>query len=238
MPFLLQELTSINDDINKQRNYKILSEDGVFGSPTYKVEFTTVLQTFGDKNRNNRVYSADCAKEIYNQANSLISENKFIGELDHPVGEGMERESRIHLKTVSHRFTKVWLEGDTLHGKGYTLPTPYGMTMASLLKENINLGFSLRAIGFNVKKQHDGTMIVNPPLMLITYDCVATPSHKKAVISELSVKEAMDYAIVCNDGVCKIVEKDYNLQESLCYNRYVDVNLDRIIEKKMRELFK
>lgn len=214
MPYYIEEVTS-TDDIrnNHSGGWTILKEEGKIGESNYKVHFKTILQTFGDTNKNKRLYTEACGQEIFNQAKSLIAENKFVGELDHPVNESIERESRVELKSVSHKFTDVWMEKNILYGKGHTIPSTYGMTMAAILKEKINVGFSLRAVGFNVEKKPDGVTLVNPPVMVVAYDCVATPSHRKAIIQEISVKEAMDYTIVCNGGICTMVKSDSILRE-------------------------
>jgi hypothetical protein len=180
-------------------NYKILSEKGSISDRNLKVAFQAVLQTFNQKNRNKRIYTLGVANEILKQGNALIQEDNFIGELDHPVSEFQERESTVEYKTASHKFTKIWLDGEVLYGEGVTLSTSTGMDMAALLKDGVKVGFSLRAMGFNIKKTSE-VEIVEPPIVLITYDCVKTPSHKEAVVKKISLQEA--HRLLCSRGIC------------------------------------
>ena len=70
-----------------------------------------VLQKFGVKNRNGRIYPEQILKtqnEVYQQA---IRERRAIGELDHP------ESSVIAGDRVSHNIIQTWWEGHTLMGK-------------------------------------------------------------------------------------------------------------------------
>ena len=229
MTYLLNEVTS------DQKAYEILKEEGSLKNNTYCVHFKTALQTFDEKNSNGRIYTMESGKEIYQQCKTLIKESKFIGELDHPISSKAERESSVELKFVSHMFTDIRLEDNTLYGKGKTLSTQYGQTLSALLKDGIKVGFSLRALGFNVKKNMEKSAeVVNPPVIVISYDCVARPSHKEAVVLEVSVKEALNYALRCQNGICTLIQKDTILQEHvLPYFESSDSVLDYLIEQKL-----
>ncbi len=193
----LNEQTSYND-IN------ILKEEGSLRHNTLRVYFETVLQTFEKKNRNKRMYTENCGQNIYEQAKELIAQDIFVGELDHPISDKMERESKVELKTVSHKFTHVTYKNKVLYGKGYTTATTEGRNLAGLLLDNVKVGFSLRAVGFNTKKGSE-VEIVDAPVMLITYDCVCTPSHHDAVVQKIDLREAFE--IICDNERCMLANK-------------------------------
>lgn len=192
------------NETTSYQNVNVLKEEGSIKHNTFRVYFETILQTFEKKNRNKRTYTEKCGENIYNQAKELIDQDIFVGELDHPVSDKMERESKVELKTVSHKFTHVSLKNNVLYAKGYTTSTTEGRNLAGLLLDNVKVGFSLRAIGFNTKKASE-IEIVDAPVMLITYDCVCTPSHADAVIQKINLQEAFD--IICDNERCMLTSK-------------------------------
>ena len=70
-----------------------------------------VLQKYGVKNRNGRIYPQEILKrqnEIYQEA---IRHRRALGELDHP------ESSVISGDRISHNIIETWWEGHTLMGK-------------------------------------------------------------------------------------------------------------------------
>jgi hypothetical protein len=75
------------------------------------VFLTGILQRADAENGNGRVYpERTLRREIENYKN-LISQNRAVGELDHPD------DSVINLKNVSHVVTDVWWNGKDVMGK-------------------------------------------------------------------------------------------------------------------------
>lgn len=219
-PIVINEITGIS-------GIKIIKESGSLAERNFSVKFKTILQTFEEPNRNKRIYSLDAGKSIYEQAQKLIEESNFVGELDHPVSENVQRESTVEYKTCSHKFTKVELRDNVLYAEGITLTTSTGIDLACLMKDGVKPGFSLRAIGFNIKKAGEND-IVYTPIMLVAYDCVKTPSHKAAVVQSISLTEA--YSIVCEKGVCKIIDK--KTKKEIKKEKILEI----LINRKLREL--
>ena len=137
-----------------------------------------VLQKYGVKNRNGRIYPEQILKtqnEIYQQA---IRERRAIGELDHP------ESSVIAGDRVSHNIIQTWWEGHTLMGKMEILTTrgyiDYGIVstkgdeVANLLRNNIMIGVSSRGVGS--LKEIKGDLIVQDDFELICWDVVTAPS--------------------------------------------------------------
>jgi len=137
-----------------------------------------VLQKYGVKNRNGRIYPEEILKtqnEIYQQA---IRERRAIGELDHP------ESSVIAGDRVSHNIIQTWWEGKTLMGKmeilmtkgyiNYGIVSTKGDEVANLLRNNIMIGVSSRGVGS--LKEIKGDFIVQDDFELICWDVVTAPS--------------------------------------------------------------
>jgi hypothetical protein len=137
-----------------------------------------VLQKYGVKNRNGRIYPEEVLKtqnEIYQQA---IRERRAIGELDHP------ESSVIAGDRVSHNIIQTWWEGHTLMGKmeilmtkgyiNYGIVSTKGDEVANLLRNNIMIGVSSRGVGS--LKEIKGDLIVQGDFELICWDIVTAPS--------------------------------------------------------------
>lgn len=145
-------------------------------SPTMTVY--VVLQKYGVKNRNGRIYPESILKtqnEIYQQA---IKERRAIGELDHPDS------SVISGDRVSHNIIDTWWEGHTLMGKmeilmskgyiNYGIVSTKGDVVANLLRNKIMIGVSSRGVGS--LKEVKGDFIVQDDFEIICWDVVTAPS--------------------------------------------------------------
>ena len=137
-----------------------------------------VLQKYGVKNRNGRIYPEEILKrqnEIYQQA---IRERRAVGELDHP------ESSVIAGDRISHNIIETWWEGKTLMGKmeilmtkgyiNYGIVSTKGDEVANLLRNNIMIGVSSRGVGS--LKEVKGDFIVQEDFELICWDVVTAPS--------------------------------------------------------------
>jgi hypothetical protein len=161
-----------------------------------------VLQKYGVKNRNGRIYPEQVLKtqnEIYQQA---IRERRAIGELDHP------ESSVIAGDRVSHNIIQTWWEGHTLMGKmeilmtkgyiNYGIVSTKGDEVANLLRNNIMIGVSSRGVGS--LKEIKSDLIVQEDFELICWDVVTAPStpgswmfknkeEAKPYVENLSIKK-------------------------------------------------
>lgn len=137
-----------------------------------------VLQKFGVKNRNGRIYPKEILirqNEIYQEA---IRQRRAIGELDHP------ESSIIAGDRISHNIVETWWEGHTLMGKmeilvtkgylDYGIVSTKGDEVANLLRNNIMIGVSSRGVGS--LKEIKGDLIVQDDFELICWDIVTAPS--------------------------------------------------------------
>jgi len=123
----------------------------------------------GQRNHNGRVYPVSEIKQAVNTINEAIEKNNgVLGECDHP------QELQIHLDRVSHKITKMWMDGSNGMGKLQILPTPKGNIIKTLLESGVKLGVSSRGSG-NVDSQGDVS-----DFDMLTVDIVANPSAPNA----------------------------------------------------------
>ena len=137
------------------------------------------LQRYGSTNQNQRIYPEDVLKrEATKYKNTFISENRALGELDHP------ETSVVNLSNVSHNMLDLWWDGNTLMGKLEVLPTPSGNIAKSLLMAGIKLGISSRGMG-SVRDLGEGKVEVQDDFEIICWDLVSNPSTHGAFMNPI-----------------------------------------------------
>jgi hypothetical protein len=146
---------------------------------------TGVMQRADAQNGNGRVYPRRILEREVENYKKLISENRALGELDHPD------DSVINLKNVSHLVKDIWWDGTNVMGKIQILDTPSGKIAKDLVNSGITLGISSRALG-SVREQNGATM-VEEDLQLICFDLVAEPSTNKAF---MYMSEAKNHSVL------------------------------------------
>jgi len=142
------------------------------------LELYVVLQKWGVKNRNGRIYPKDILEREVERYQDLIRERRAIGELDHP------ESSIIAGDRISHNITQTWWEGKTLMGKMEILMSPgyvnqgiiscKGDEVANLIRNNIMIGVSSRGVGS--LREINGDQIVQDDFEIICWDVVTSPS--------------------------------------------------------------
>lgn len=142
------------------------------------LELFVVLQKWGVKNRNGRIYPKNILEREVERYQQLIKERRAIGELDHP------ESSIIAGDRISHNILETWWEGKTLMGRMEILMSPgyvnYGIVstkgdeVANLIRNNIMIGVSSRGVGS--LKQINGDHIVQDDFEIICWDVVTSPS--------------------------------------------------------------
>jgi hypothetical protein len=150
-----------------------------------------LVQATDKPNANKRIYPYQTLfLQVQKYMAGPISENRALGELDHP------ESSIINLKNVSHNIVKLWWDGKDLYGDIEILPTPSGNILRSLFANNITVGISSRAMG-SVTPIGEGLVQVEDDLDLICWDFVSTPSTYGAYMKPISgLRESVDYNIV------------------------------------------
>jgi hypothetical protein len=138
--------------------------------PGIKNMFMEGIFIQGDlRNFNGRVYPVTEIHKAVETINKAIHDDEAVlGECDHP------QELQIHLERVSHKITKMWMDGSNGYGKLQILPTPCGNIVRTLIESGVKLGVSSRGSG-NVD---DNGRVSD--FDMLTVDIVAKPSAPQA----------------------------------------------------------
>jgi len=130
------------------------------------------IQEADVKNGNGRKYGEKILRREIDKYQGMISQNRALGELDHPDS------SVINLKNVSHLVIKTWWDGPAVMAKIKVLPTPSGKILQTLVESGVKLGISSRGLGST--HQNGGVTIVDDDFQLICFDMVSEPSTPEA----------------------------------------------------------
>jgi len=150
----------ICEDLLTEAEKRFVSEGGMI--------LSGVCQKANTLNGNGRVYNEQILTREVKNYQKLIDEHRALGELDHPDN------SVVTLEKVSHKVTKLWMEGDDVYGKLQVLPTPSGNILRSLVESGVQVGISSRGLGS--VREHNGQTIVEDDFQLICFDMVSEPS--------------------------------------------------------------
>ena len=147
------------------------------------------------KNRNGRIYEkAIMEKAVDKYVNEQVSQNRAVGELNHPDGP------TVNLDKVSHRITEMKWNGNNVMGKALILDTPNGKIVKGLLDGGVQLGVSTRGMG--TLEQRGNAMYVKDDYILNTVDIVQDPSAPDAFVN--GIMEGVEW--VWNNGVIEARE--------------------------------
>jgi len=170
-------------DPNDKRNETFVNEVKKMATGTIPMVepllVTVVLQKWGIKNRNGRIYPERILKNQATAYNEIIQNNSALGELDHP------ESSIIAGDRVSHNITKIWWEGRTLMGEmqinttiGFIkmgICSTKGDEVANMLRHGWRIGVSSRGVG-TLEEDYEGNAIVQDDFEIIGWDVVTAPS--------------------------------------------------------------
>lgn len=157
------------------KDIKIVTEDakghGCSNSRNIRIEGPFIQAEA--ENKNKRRYSTElCEREVKRFNEEKISQNRALGELDHPP------TPQINLDRVSHKIDSLVMEGKIGMGSAKLLDTPMGKIAKTLIEAGIMLGVSTRGVG--TIDEESG--YVNKDFQLITVDIVSDPSAPKAFV--------------------------------------------------------
>jgi len=173
--------------ISSEINKNVINENFEL-KPNEPVLVNCILQKWGVKNKNGRIYPKDVLIPQVKAYQELIDNNNAISEVDHP------EQSVISLKNVSHLITKIWWgsgeQENVLFGQLRIIVSPgfikYGVcsmigdNIIVLLQSKVKIGISSRGVG--TLKEINGENIVQSDFELIGFDLVATPSTPGAYL--------------------------------------------------------
>jgi len=193
-----------------------LLEEAVTPGGQYKCVFRAKLQEADSINNNKRVYSAETLEEVYNQLKEKALARKLLGELDHPQPQGdqsskIKRSSTISLERACMLIKDLEWDGTAIYGICETLSNRAGMDLYCLLKDNVTVGFSLRAFGETRNKGGGVVEVISKGIKALTYDVVSNPSHDSSVILEM-LQEGKNERTLVNELKLEVIEESNKLQ--------------------------
>jgi len=173
----------INGDLNPQ-----FINEAFELKPNEPVLINCILQKWGVKNKNGRIYPKDVLIPQVNEYQKMVDTNSAVSEADHPDS------SIISLQNISHMITKMWWgkgeQENVLFGQIKIIVSPgyikYGVVsvvgdkVVLYLQNKIRLGISSRGVG--TLKEMQGENFVQNDFELIGFDLVATPSTPGAFL--------------------------------------------------------
>ena len=170
----MPQLQSLNEDyvFILERQNSILEAKK---SETDDYALEGIAAVFGQENNNNRIYEEKEYLPHLDYLRDKISQNRLVGELDHP------EKFDVSLKNISHIITDLDHDknGRALKIKVKLLDTPAGKIAKSLVDAGVPLSISSRAAGsvgpdkrVQIKK-------------IFTYDLVADPGFKDAQLERV-----------------------------------------------------
>ena len=195
--------------VNPLLEYTILSD--VKGNLGNKVIAEAVFQKCDDSNANGHRFPKHVLSAALSQIEEEVQNRHFLGELDHPDDiNDVNRIATVSLKNVSHVITSLAMDGNYVVGKFETLDTPNGLILASLLKDKIKVGVSIRAITDQDISYGLNNIDTINEFTLISYDAVHNPAY-----SDAYVKSIMGSVFkIDNKPHIKVKDKIISLSES------------------------
>lgn len=167
----------------------IASEAQIVSENSKRVLAEGVLQVAERQNRNGRVYlHDDLYREVYcPRTKELLAAGYMRGEAGHPMSQDLARQQTIDPANVCVKYTKIWMDGNTVMGQFRGTNNALGEAFDADLRDGDKPAFSLRALG--TLKSIGGRNIVQG-LRIINWDNVIYPSHPEAYTTRVVAESA------------------------------------------------
>lgn len=155
----------------------------------------TILQEAERPNRNKRIYSKRALQEAIARpmVQEKLAKKTLVGEAGHPLEETLQRQTNIDQRNISHIITSLNWDGDLLKGVVESANTAAGKDFQGLIRQGMEVAFSMRGVGGVVSKK-DGYDFIDNGLHILTWDWVIFPSHDKAY-QEAIMKEGKEFDV-------------------------------------------
>ena len=196
-----------------ENNISCIVEKKEDGSKKYAIE--GVFMQSESKNRNGRIYPKKIMESAVSKyVDEQVSQNRAVGELNHPEGP------TVNLDKVSHLITDLRWEGNDVVGKAQILDTPMGQIVKGLLEGGVNLGVSTRGMGS--LEQRGNAMYVKDDFTLSTVDIVQDPSAPNAFVNGImeGVEWVWSNGILTAQEICEEQETEINLAPRIVKGEY------------------
>ncbi len=154
-----------------------------------------------EKNSNGRIYRKDeMISEVLRYTKEMVSTRRALGELNHP------QSTEVNPERACHVVVDLQEKGNYFYGKSEVLSTPMGLLVRSLIKDDIKMGISSRALG-TIAESGDAKHVSN--FRLICMDVVHQPSVQNAMLE--SVMESRSWTIQPDGSILEMAKDAYNI---------------------------
>lgn len=151
-----------------------------------KVTALAVFQKCGDANANGHAFPRPILAKAIEKVQNEIEDRHLLGELDHPDDiTDVNRIATLHLSDSSHVITQLTMDGNYVVGKFETLHTPKGMTLSALLRDNIKIGVSIRAVTEQDISYGTSSIDTIQEFSLVAYDAVHNPAYSDSYVKSI-----------------------------------------------------
>lgn len=157
-----------------QEIYMISNNDGI-------ITFTIPVITLGTPTRNNVIYPKSEFQKAIDDPRivDLMNRGAFYGEWDHPIDPtDMNRWVRTEMPYCTHKWNKLWIEGNTLYGECQTF-TGNGNLLGTAILNGELPAFSIRVVG-DPSTKGESTVLHN--IILLSIDWVRYPGNPQSVV--------------------------------------------------------
>ena len=171
------------------------------GNSSDDVVLEGIFAQFGVLNNNNRIYEENEYLPHLEYLNKKISENRLMGECDHP------EKFDVSLTKVSHIVESLVYDKDKrqLIGRVRLLDTPSGRIAKELVAAGVPISISSRAAG--LVENNNKVKIKR----IFTYDLVADPGFENAVLSKIN--ESLGFTNDSNISIYDMPDDSFALSE-------------------------
>jgi len=172
-----------------------------------KLVFRAILQEADVTNVNRRIYPKSVLQEIAQKLYDKAINRELVGEFGHPFLETdnyeilKKRTIVIDPNNICVLYRNIEFDGRYIIAECETLTTNKGLDLYQLIKDNVNIGFSLRALGSVTEVSNDGVVKVSNGITPITYDVVIGPSHKSARLIEFLEEDIRNLSLDVNTTI-------------------------------------
>lgn len=147
-----------------------------------------------NKNRNGRIYpDAILSREANRYIEEVISQNRALGELNHPP------HPQVNPERASHRIISLEKVGTNWKGKALVLDTPMGNIVRGIIEGGTQIGVSSRGLGSLKEDRGRNAKIIQDDYYLSTVDVVSDPSAPAAWVN--GIYESAQW---CVGGMCEM----------------------------------
>lgn len=214
-----------------------------------KVIFGARLQEAEVVNSNKRRYPTPICEAIVEKLAPKARGRSLLCEIDHPMvvsnnpNVSKQRAAVVEIKNCGAAIRDIRFENGEIVAELETLSGFRGPDLAALISEDkVDIGFSLRAMG-SLRRQPDGTFLVENPIVPITYDVVSNPSHQNAKILKFLPESAEEFVSDSSEVICEGEELELLNEERIqvcdgnsCVYRFIDDIINENFNQYIRKI--